>query len=127
MKIKELLKENIGVIALFVILTTATSILMTACNAKVTPASPGIATTTSTPTNIPGTPTYTPTQSNVTINQGDIAFVGMLTSSQNQFAFVTTNSIPSGAQIYFTNYPYDSTQSQFVTTGADGIRGTILW
>ena len=58
MKIREFMKENIGVIALFMMLTVATSILMTACNAKVTPASPGIATITNTPT---GTPTITAT------------------------------------------------------------------
>ncbi len=127
MKSKKFTKAGVGFIAIFAILLTVTGLMMTACQSTVNPSSPGIATVTKTFTPTATIPVPTNTPSNVPINAGDIAFIGIVTSAGNQFAFVTLNTIPASAQINFTNYPFDQTLQQFVTTGTTSGRGVIQW
>lgn len=105
MQMKKFIKENASFIALFFMLTIATASLMTACNAKVNPSSPGIATVTQTP--IP--PTNTPNVSLTPLPAGSIAFIGWARNGAGQFGFVPTVNLPSGTTIYFTDLSWDTT------------------
>jgi hypothetical protein len=115
-------KEKFSFTALFLILMTATTMLMTACQTTVNPASPGIATVTK-------TPTTTPTVTNTTVanatatptaptfpNPGSIDVIGWDHNANAEVGFIAASNIAGPATIYFTNLSWDKT----LNTGAGG-------
>jgi hypothetical protein len=86
MQMKKFLKENISFVVLFAMLMIACSISMMACNAKVNPSSPGIATVTQTPI----APTSTPNISLTPLAAGSIEIIGWARNGSGQFGFIPT-------------------------------------
>jgi hypothetical protein len=115
MKTKNFTKEKVSLIALFLMLITATAVMMTACKSTINPTSAGVATITVTPT-ATATITNTPIPANPSLTPlaaGSIAFTGWGRNGDDQIAFVPLVALTQGTTIYFTNLAWDSTHTQF--------------
>jgi hypothetical protein len=61
------------------------------------------------------------------LNPGDVAITAFVRNGNSQFAFVNTtaNTFPSGTVIYFTNYSYDASVQQLISTNQTVTAGAV--